>query len=106
MPSAAAEIATVYAVFPDAAEAKRIRRAMVEAGHAACVNVLPPCQSIFRWEGRVTSAREVPALFKVAADRADILVREIAALHSYDVPAIAVWPIVLAPERYVDWIRS
>lgn len=77
---------------------------MVEQGLAACVNILGACTSIYRWEGRIEKATEVPALFKVAADRAEALVHEIAAVHSYDVPAIVVWPVGHAPERYVQWV--
>jgi len=99
-------IATVYAVFADRAEADRIGRAMIEDGLAACVNILAPCTSIYRWDGKVETAEEVPALFKTAADKVDALILAIAKLHSYDVPAITAWPVVQAGPGYAEWIVS
>lgn len=55
-------IAAVYATFASHEEAERIGRAMVDAGHAACVNILGPCRSIYRWQGAVEQADEVAAL--------------------------------------------
>jgi periplasmic divalent cation tolerance protein len=98
------EIVSVYAVFADAAEAERIGRLMVEERLAACVNILGPCHSVYRWQGKVEEAQEVPAIFKTRADRAPALVERIASLHSYDVPAAVVWPIANAPEGYRRWV--
>ena len=97
-------IVTVYAVFGSAEEAERIGFAMVEQRLAACVNILGPCQSIYRWQGRVEQAQEVAALFKTAADRAPVLIEAIAAMHSYDVPAAVVWPIAEAVPDYAEWV--
>ena len=60
-------IATVYALFADAAEAERIAETVVTERLAACANILAPCRSIYRWQGVVERAEEVPALFKTAA---------------------------------------
>jgi periplasmic divalent cation tolerance protein len=106
MPSGGAEIATVYAVFATADEAGRIGQAAVESGHAACANILAPCVSIYRWEGKIEQAAEVPALFKVSVERASALIAFIAERHSYEVPAIALWPIVEAPEAYARWVMG
>ncbi|MEA3013313.1 MAG: periplasmic divalent cation tolerance protein [Sphingomonadales bacterium] len=97
-------IVSVYAVFADAGEAERIARAVVEERLAACANILGPCLSIYRWQGKVEEAAEVAAIFKSQADQADTLVARIAALHSYEVPAIVVWPIADAPAAYADWV--
>lgn len=99
-------IASVYAVFGSQEEAERIGRMMVEERLAACVNLLAPCRSIYHWQGAVEEAEEVPALFKTAADKAELLAARIAALHSYDVPAIAVWPIAHTALSYADWVRT
>ncbi|WP_380875579.1 hypothetical protein ACFB49_05180 [Sphingomonas sp. DBB INV C78] len=99
-------IATVYAVFADEAEAERIGRAMVETGLAACVNILAPCRSIYRWQGAIEEATEVPALFKTRADQANALIAAIAAKHSYDVPAAVAWPISAAHPAYEAWVRD
>jgi periplasmic divalent cation tolerance protein len=99
-------IVSVYAVFADADEAQRIARTVVEEGLAACANVLGPCRSIYRWQGAVEEADEVAALFKARADKAEALTARIAALHSYDVPAIAVWPVESAWPAYADWVKA
>ena len=97
-------IATVYAVFADAAEAERIAAAVVEEGLAACANILGECRSIYRWQGKVERAEEVPALFKTV--RPDALISRIAALHSYDVPAAVAWPLSAAHAPYADWVEA
>lgn len=99
-------VVSVYAVFASAEEAERIGRIAVEERLAACVNILGPCRSIYRWRGAVESAEEVAAIFKTSDSRADALLTRIAGLHSYDVPAITVWPIdkLLAP--YAEWVEA
>lgn len=98
--------ATVYAIFPSSAEAERIGLLMVERGRAACVNILPACRSIYRWEGKVETADEVPALFKVDEPLAAALVDAIAAEHPYEVPAIVVWPATASHPAFADWVAA
>lgn len=100
------DIVTVYAVFADTAEACRIGGVVVEEGLAACANVLGDCHSIYRWQGKLEVAAEAPALFKARADRAEALVARIAELHSYEVPAIVVWPIESALPAYAEWVAA
>ena len=100
------DIVTIYATFGSDEEARRIARTLVEEGLAACANVLAPCHSIYRWQGQVEEAAEVPALFKTAGARAEGLIARIAELHSYDVPAAVVWPIADALEAYRKWVSE
>ena len=97
-------IVSVYAVFADADEAARIGRMAVEERLAACVNILGPCRSIYRWQGKIEEAEEVPALFKTRAESAEALIARIAELHDYDVPAAVVWPIEAALPAYAEWV--
>ena len=97
-------IASVYATFPSAEEAQRIGRVLVEERLAACVNVLGPCQSIYRWQGKVEEAEEVAAIFKLAAGRSELAVKRITELHSYEVPAVVVWPIEQVSEDFRRWV--
>ena len=99
-------IVSVYAVFANAEEAERIGRAMVEERLAACINILAPCRSIYRWQGAIETAEEVPAIFKTTHSQADDLVARIAELHSYDVPCIAVSPIDKLLADYADWVEN
>ena len=99
-------VVTVYAVFANADEADKIGRAMIEERRAACVNLLGPCRSIYRWENKIETVGEVPALFKTTLDLADALITRIAELHSYDTPAIVTWPIDKLLAGYGDWIEE
>ena len=99
-------VVSVYAVFASAEEAERIGRAMVDERLAACVNILGPCRSIYRWQSAIETADEVPAIFKTSSETADSLVARIAALHSYDVPCVAVWPIDKLPVDYALWVEG
>jgi periplasmic divalent cation tolerance protein len=99
-------IVTVYAVFASTEEAQRIARTLVEERLAACANILASCRSIYRWQGKIEDADEVPALFKTRADTAEALIVRLAELHSYDVPAAAVWPIANALPAYADWVAQ
>jgi periplasmic divalent cation tolerance protein len=99
-------VVTIYAVFADSAEAQRIGTAIVEEQLAACVNILGPCRSIYRWEGAIEGATETPALFKTTLDKADALIERVKALHSYSIPAIVVWPIERLSTDYADWVEA
>lgn len=99
-------IASVYAVFADDEEARRIARLVVEERLAACANLLGPCHSIYRWKGKVEEAGEVAAIFKTRTDAAAALVARIAELHSYDVPCVVVWPIADSSGDYARWVEE
>lgn len=98
------DIVSVYATFGSEEEARRIGRLAIDERLAACVNIIGPCSSIYRWQGAVEEAPETAAIFKTAASRADALVSRIAELHSYDVPAAVVWPIGGALDAYRTWV--
>lgn len=97
------DIALVHATFATADEAEEIGRRMVEDGLAACVNLLGPCNSIYRWQGKVETTAEHRALFKTTPQLARELADQIAALHSYDLPAIEIWPAA-AGGAVADWV--
>ena len=99
-------LALVYAVFADREEAKAIATAMVGRRLAACVNVLAPCQSYYRWEDILNTAEEVPALFKTTTDKIEPLIAAIAGMHGYDTPAISAWPVTHAWPDYAGWVRD
>ena len=99
-------IVSVYVIFADAEEAERIGRTVVEEKLAACINILGPCKSIYRWQGTIETAEEVPAILKTHGWQADELIERIAALHSYERPCIAVWPIEKLLRRYADWVED
>ena len=99
-------VLSIYAVFADAEEAERIGRTVVEEQLAACVNILGPIRSIYRWKGTIESADEIAAIFKTTLAQADSLITRIAGLHSYDVPCIATWPIDKILAGYAAWVED
>jgi periplasmic divalent cation tolerance protein len=99
-------VVSIYAVFADADEAERIGRAVINDRLAACINILGPIRSIYRWRGAIESANEVAAIFKTTDTRAGALITRIAGMHSYDVPCIASWPIDKILGGYADWVED
>lgn len=97
------DIALIHATFATAAEAEEIGRRMIEEQLAACVNLLGPCTSTYRWQGKVETATEHRALFKTTPLLARELADRIAALHSYDLPAIEIWPAA-AGDAIAGWV--
>lgn len=87
-------------------EAAGIARAAVEAGLAACANILPGLRSIFRWEGRISEEGEVLILIKSRAVLFEALAAVIRRHHSYSVPEIVALPILLGSPDYLAWIRQ
>jgi periplasmic divalent cation tolerance protein len=87
-------------------EARKIARHLVEHQLAACVNVIPQVESIYRWQGKVETAREWLLLIKTTA-RAFPAVREaIRKLHSYELPECIVVPIEDGSLPYLQWIEE
>ncbi len=99
-------IAIVYTVFANTDEATRIGRALIEERLAACINILGPCTSIYRWEGKIEQATEVPAVLKTTIETADALIERLVELHSYEVPAVAAWPVERTPAAYRKWVET
>ena len=99
-------VVSVYAVFADANEAEQIGRTVVEERLAACVNILGPIRSIYRWQGEVETADEVAAILKTTHTEAAALIARIASLHSYDVPCIVTWPVDHLLGSYADWVED
>ncbi len=99
-------VVSVYVVFANAEEAERIGRAVIEERLAACINILAPVRSIYRWQGKIETAHEVAAILKTHHWNSDALIERIAALHSYDVPCIVTWPIDKILRSYADWVED
>ncbi len=90
----------------DEGEARRIARDLVESKLAACVNILPSVQSIYRWQGQVETAQEIPLLIKTASERFPELQQRIIHLHSYETPEIIALPVSMGSDKYLAWIKE
>lgn len=91
---------------PDEETANTIALAVVEAKLAACVNILPRVQSIYRWQGAVESAAEIPLFIKSTAACYPALENTIRQLHPYDVPEIIAFPIAQGLPAYLNWLAA
>jgi periplasmic divalent cation tolerance protein len=96
--------AFVYTTYPSLVEAEEAGRAIVEAGLAACVNILPGMVSIFRWKGQVERASEVVMIIKTRPALREQVARKVRETHSYETPAIVFLPTEGGDKDYVGWI--
>lgn len=91
----------------DSAEAAdELGRGIVDARLGACVQIVGPIRSIYRWEGEVHNEREWQCWIKTSVDRLDSLTEYITKNHSYDVPEVVVLPIVGGSADYLSWVTS
>jgi len=89
---------------PDEASAHALATALIEARLAACVNILAPCRSVYRWQGRIEDATEVPLLIKTTAERYAALEAAIRAQHPYELPEIIAVPVDRGLPDYLAWL--
>lgn len=87
-------------------EAEKIARFLVENGLAACVNLVEPIHSIYRWKGQVEEAQEVLLIIKTEARLTESVHETICKLHSYDLPEFLVVSIESGGQEYLGWIAS
>jgi periplasmic divalent cation tolerance protein len=87
-------------------EARRIGRALVERRLAACVNIIGPIESIYRWQGKVEQAAEFLLLMKTTAERTGELQAALRELHSYEVPECIALDISAGSADYLQWIEQ
>lgn len=94
----------VLTTLPAEADAAAMAEALIEARLAACVNVLPVMESIYRWKGAIERDRERQMVIKTSRQQVDGLWQRLRDLHPYDVPEFVVLPIVDGSEPYLRWI--
>ncbi|GAB3244145.1 divalent-cation tolerance protein CutA [Chitinimonas naiadis] len=89
---------------PDEGTAKMLAAALIERGLAACVNLLAPASSIYRWQGAVETTTEIPMLIKTTQHAYAALEAAICELHPYDIPEIIALPVTAGLDRYLGWV--
>jgi len=89
-----------------AEEAERVARGLVEAQVAACVNIIAPVRSIYRWQGAVEEAVEWLLVIKTRTELFEAVEREIRRLHSYEVPEVIALDVIKGADSYLAWIAS
>ena len=91
---------------PDRATADTLAKRLIESRLAACINVLAPAASIYRWKGEVETAHEVPVLIKTRAARYAEVESAIRGLHPYELPEIVAVPVERGLEEYLQWVAG
>ncbi len=100
----ASRLLVVLMTAPDRDEASRIAELLVNSRLAACVQILPEVQSVYRWKGEVERNTEILLLAKTTSDKFDELDRAVREIHSYDTPEIIALPVNAASESYLNWL--
>ena len=96
----------VFTNVPDRAAAERIADLLVGERLAACVNILAPCRSVYRWKGAVQHDEEHPMLIKTTAERYPALEQALRGAHPYELPEIVAFPIERGLPAYLDWVGA
>lgn len=91
---------------PDRASAEQLADALIEARAAACVNILAPCRSVYRWQGAVRHDEEHPVLIKTTRQAYAALEAAIRARHPYELPEIVAVPIEHGLPAYLAWLAA
>lgn len=91
---------------PDKTTAEQLAALLIEQRLAACVNLLPTVRSVYRWQGAIEQAEEVPLLIKTAAGRFEALCTAIRSHHPYQLPEIIALPIVAGLPDYLAWVAT
>src|SRR5689334_15154459 len=91
---------------PDRAAAEKLADALVGKRVAACVNILAPCRSVYRWKDAVQHDEEPPVLIKSTQDRYAALEAAIRAAHPYELPEIIAVPVERGLPAYLDWVAA
>jgi periplasmic divalent cation tolerance protein len=98
------QILLAISTFPDAETANRIAKTLVEEKFAACANVIPAVQSIYRWKGKVETAGEVMVFFKTTQDRVAAFEERLRSLHPYEVPELICFNVDGGSPDYLRWV--
>ena len=91
---------------PDRAAAERLADTLIDQGLAACVNILAPCRSVYRWKGAVQHDEEHPMLIKTTQARYTELEQAVRAAHPYELPEIIAVPVERGLADYLDWVAN
>src|SRR5947199_10842958 len=92
--------------FPDHETARRISTELITGNFAACANILPAIESIYRWQEKIETGNETLVLFKVSEDRQSAFQAKLNSLHPYEVPEIIFVPVSGGLPQYLRWVAE
>lgn len=96
----------VISTLPDYEHAEKLARVLIDQKLAACVNILPAATSVYRWQGKVETARETIVLIKTTMERYPALEAAIKTQHPYELPEIIAVPLVAGLPAYLAWVET
>ena len=91
---------------PDRAAAEKLADELIGQRVAACINILAPCRSVYRWKGAVQHDEEHPMLIKTTHERYPALERALRAGHPYELPEIIALPVEHGLPAYLEWVAA
>jgi periplasmic divalent cation tolerance protein len=102
----AEKILLALSTFPDSEIARRISNQLVSERFAACANILPSVESIYRWKEKIESGNETLVLFKVSEERQSAFQEKLRSLHPYDVPEVIFVSVAGGLPEYLQWVSE
>ncbi len=102
----AGKVLLALSTFPDVEVARRITQQLVTEKFAACANILPTVESIYRWKEKIENGNETLVLFKLSEDRQSVFQEKLKSLHPYEVPEIIFVPINSGLPDYLLWVEE
>ena len=96
----------VFTNLPERAAAERLADSLLDQRLAACVNILAPCRSVYRWKGAVQHDEEHPMLIKTTTERYPELEKALRAGHPYELPEIVAVPVESGLPAYLEWVAA
>ena len=100
----AEKILLALSTFPDAETARKISNQLVAEKLAACANILPSVESIYRWKEKIESGSETLVFFKLSEDGQSAFQEKLRSLHPYEVPEIIFVPVSNGLPEYLGWV--
>ncbi len=100
------QIVLALSTFPDRETAQRISNQLVTEKFAACANILPPVESIYRWKEKIETGNETLVLFKLSEGRQSAFQEKLRSLHPYEVPEIIFVPVSKGLPEYLAWVAD
>jgi periplasmic divalent cation tolerance protein len=100
------EVFLALSTFPDIETARRISRDLVTGNFAACANIIPAIESIYRWQGKIETGNETLVFFKTTAASSAAFQEKLKSLHPYDVPEIIFIPVSAGLPEYLRWVAD
>src|SRR6266581_3835275 len=102
----AESILLALSTFPDRETAQRISNQLVTEKLAACANILPAIESVYRWKEKIETGNETLVFFKLSEDRQSTFQEKLRSLHPYDVPEIIFVPVSSGSPEYLQWVMK